>query len=250
MKMDKGQDKDNIIPRIIELNMKTIGLIGGMSWNSSLEYYRIINETIKEKLGELHSAKCILYSVDLAEIEHLQHEGKWKDLTEVMIDAAQKLERANAEFVVICTNTMHKMADDIQNNINIPILHIVDAVAERILDMGLKKVGLLGTRFTMEGDFYKKMLKEKHDIETIIPDNDEREMIHDVIYNELCRGTIKRSSRERFEKTIKNLNANGAEGVILGCTEIPLLIKEKDVDIPLFDTAAIHARSAVEFALE
>ena len=230
--------------------MKTIGLIGGMSWNSSLEYYRIINETVKEKLGELHSAKCILYSVDLAEIEHLQHEGKWKELTEVMIDAAQKLERANAEFVVICTNTMHKMADDIQNNINIPILHIVDAVAERILDMGLKKVGLLGTRFTMEEDFYKRKLKEKHDIETIIPDNDEREMIHDVIYNELCRGIIKRSSREVFKQIIKNLNANGAEGVILGCTEIPLLIKEKDVGIPLFDTAAIHARSAVEFALE
>ncbi len=250
MKMDKGQDKDNIILWIIELNMKTIGLIGGMSWNSSLEYYRIINETIKEKLGELHSAKCILYSVDLAEIEHLQHEGKWKDLTEVMIDAAQKLERANAEFVVICTNTMHKMADDIQNNINIPILHIVDAVAERILEKGLRKVGLLGTRFTMEEDFYKRKLKEKHDIETIIPDNDEREMIHDVIYNELCRGIIKRSSREVFKQIIKNLNANGAEGVILGCTEIPLLIKEKNVNIPLFDTAAIHARSAVEFALE
>jgi aspartate racemase len=248
--MDKGQDKDNIILWIIELNMKTIGLIGGMSWNSSLEYYRIINETIKEKLGDLHSAKCILYSVDLAEIEHLQHEGKWKELAEVMIDTAQKLERANAEFVVICTNTMHKMADDIQNNINIPILHIVDAVAERILEKGLRKVGLLGTRFTMEGDFYKRMLKEKHDIETIIPDNDEREMIHDVIYNELCLGIIKRSSREMFKKTIKNLNANGAEGVILGCTEIPLLIKEKNVNIPLFDTAAIHARSAVEFALE
>lgn len=232
------------------LEMKTIGLIGGMSWESSLEYYRIINETAKEKLGELHSAKCILHSFDFAEIEKLQHEGKWEKLTEYMIDAAQRLERAGADFIVLCTNTMHKMADDIQNNVNIPILHIADAIAEKILKKGLKKVGLLGTRFTMEEDFYKKRLKEKYDIEVITPDNDERETIHNVIYNELCLGAIKDSSKERFKGIIKNLIANGAEGVILGCTEIPLLVKEEDVEIPLFDTTTIHSKSAVEFALE
>lgn len=230
--------------------MKKIGLIGGMSWESSLEYYRIINETIKQKLGGLHSAKCILYSVDFAETNTLQHEGKWKDLTELMIEAAQKLEKAGAEFIVICTNTMHKTAGDIQNNVNIPILHIADATAEKILSKGLRKVGLLGTKFTMEEDFYKRRLKERFDIEVIIPDSNEREIIHNIIYNELCLGILKHSSKERFQKVIKNLAANGAEGVILGCTEIPLLIKEEDVDIPLFDTTNIHAKSAVEFALK
>ena len=232
------------------LNMKIIGLIGGMSWESSLEYYRIINETIKEKLGELHSASCILYSFDFAKIEQLQHEGKWRELTELMIEAAQKLERTGAEFIVICTNTMHKMADDIQNNVNIPMLHIADSTAEKILEKELKKVGLLGTKFTMEQDFYKKRLKEKHNIEVVIPADDEREIIHDVIYNELCLGIIKQSSKERFKKIIKNLITNGVEGVILGCTEIPLLLKDKDVEIPLFDTATIHAKATVEFALK
>jgi len=232
------------------LNMKIIGLIGGMSWESSLEYYRIINETIKEKLGELHSASCILYSFDFAKIEQLQHKGKWRELTELMIEAAQKLERTGAEFIVICTNTMHKMADDIQNNVNIPMLHIADSTAEKILEKELKKVGLLGTKFTMEQDFYKKRLKEKHNIEVVIPADDEREIIHDVIYNELCLGIIKQSSKERFKKIIKNLITNGVEGVILGCTEISLLIKDKDVEILLFDTATIHAKAAVEFALK
>jgi len=230
--------------------MKTIGLIGGMSWESSLEYYRIINETIKEKLGELHSVKCILYSFDFAEIEKLQHKGNWEKLTELMIDAAQKLEKAGAEFIVLCTNTMHKMADDIQNNANIPILHIADTIAEKIVKKGLKRIGLLGTRFTMEEDFYKKRLKEKHGIEVVIPDNEEREIIHNVIYNELCLGIIKDSSKERFKNIIKNLITRGAEGVILGCTEIPLLVKQEGVEIPLFDTTTIHAKSAVEFALK
>lgn len=230
--------------------MKTIGLIGGMSWESSLEYYRIINETAKEKLGESHSAKCILYSFDFEEIQKLQHEGKWEKLTEYMIDAAQKLEKAGADFLVLCTNTMHKMADDVQNNVSIPILHITDAIAEKILKKRLKKVGLLGTRFTMEEDFYKKRLKEKYDIEVITPVNDERETIHNVIYNELCLGEIKDSSKERFKGIIKNLSTKGAMGVILGCTEIPLLVKEEDVEIPLFDTTTIHAKSAVEFALK
>jgi aspartate racemase len=229
--------------------MKTMGLIGGMSWESTREYYRIINETVKEKLGNFHSAKCILYSVDFAETVELAQKGKWAELTALMIKAAQKLERADAEFIVICTNTIHKLADDVQKNVNIPILHIVDAVAEKVVEKGFSKVGLLGTKFTMEEDFYKKRLEEKYDIEVIIPDDEERETIHNIIYNELCLGLIKPSSKEKFLKIIKNLNTNGAEGVILGCTEIPLLIKDEDVDIPLFDTNTIHAKAAVEFAL-
>ena len=230
--------------------MKTMGLIGGMSWESTLEYYRIINETVKEKLGELHSALCLLYSFDFSDISRLQHESKWAELTELMIQAARRLEGANAKFIVICTNTMHKMADDIQDNINIPIHHIADAVGGKIVGKGQKKVGLLGTKFTMEEDFYKKRLGEKYHIEVVIPEDEERETIHNVLYNELCLGKINNSSKERFKKIIKNLEKNGAEGVILGCTEIPLLIKDEDADIPLFDTTEIHAKSAVEFALK
>lgn len=229
--------------------MKTIGLIGGMSWQSTLEYYRIINETVKEKLGGNHSAKCILYSVDFAETVELVHEENWVELTDLMIKAAQKLERADAEFIVICTNTIHKLAEDIQKSVNIPILHIVDAVAEKIVEKRFSKVGLLGTKFTMEEDFYKKRLKEKYKIEVIIPDEEERNTVNSVIYNELCNGKIILSSKEKFKKIIKNLNVKGADGVILGCTEIPLLVKKQDVDIPLFDTTAIHAKAAVEFAL-
>ncbi len=229
--------------------MKTIGLIGGMSWQSTLEYYRIINETVKEKLGGNHSAKCILYSVDFAEVVELAREGKWTEFTDLMIKAAQKLERADAEFIVICTNTIHKLAEDVQKNVNIPILHIVDAVADKIKEKGFSKVGLLGTKFTMEEEFYKKRLEQKYDIEVIIPDKEDRETIHNVIYNELCLGLIKPSSKDIFLEIIKNLNVKGAEGVILGCTEIPLLVKEEDVDIPLFDTTGIHAKAAVEFAL-
>jgi aspartate racemase len=230
--------------------MKTIGLIGGMSWESTQEYYRIINETVKEELGGFHSAKCILYSVDFAETVELAHEGNWVELTDLMIKAAQKLERADAEFIVICTNTIHKLADDVQKNVNIPILHIVDAVADKIDEKGFSKVGLLGTKFTMEEDFYKKRLEEKYNIEVIIPDDEERDTINSVIYDELCLGKITGTSKEKFIKIIKNLNANGAEGVILGCTEIPLLVKDEDVDVPLFDTTAIHAKAAVEFALK
>jgi aspartate racemase len=229
--------------------MKTMGLIGGMSWQSTLEYYRIINETTNERLGGSHSARCILYSVNFAEIGKLQADGKWDELTRLIIKAAQRLERADAEFIVICTNTIHKLADDVQKNVNTPILHIVDAVAEKIAEKGFSKVGLLGTKFTMEEDFYKKRLKEKYDIVVIIPDKEERETIHNIIYNELCLGKITGTSKEKFIKIIKNLNANGAEGVILGCTEIPLLVKDEDVDITLFDTTKIHAKAAVEFAL-
>ena len=230
--------------------MKTIGLIGGMSWESSLEYYRIINETVNKKLGELHSANCILYSFDFAEIERLQHEGKWEELTILMVEAARKFERAGAGFIVICTNTMHKMVDEIQNNVNIPILHIADVTGEEIVKSGLKKVGLLGTKFTMEQDFYKNRLQELYRIEVIIPNENERKMIHDIIYNELCLGIIKGTSKARFKNIIKNLVANGAEGVVLGCTEIPLLIRNEDVEVPLFDTTTIHAKAAVEFALK
>jgi len=229
--------------------MKTMGLIGGMSWESSLEYYRIINETVKEKLGGLHSAKCIMYSVDFDEVEKLQHHGKWKEATALMIEAAQRIEKAGADFVIICTNTMHKMAEEVQNSIQIPLLHIADVTAEKIKEQGMKKVGLLGTRFTMEEDFYKGRLVEKHGIKVIIPDGKERQIIHNILYDELCLGEIKQISKDKFKKIIDHLVTRGAEGIILGCTEIPLIVHQEDYDIPLFDTTAIHAKAAVEYAL-
>lgn len=230
--------------------MKTIGLIGGMSWESTLEYYRIINETTKLKLGGLHSSKCIMYSVDFQEIEELQHQNKWDELTDIMVNAAQKLKDGGADFIIICTNTMHKMASDIENNIGIKLLHIAEATGNQIIKREMKKVGLLGTKFTMEGNFYKDVLKDKFDIDVVIPDEDEREVIHEIIYEELCRGEINDSSREKYIRIIESLTLKGAEGIVLGCTEIPLLIKQKDVSIPIFDTTTIHAISAVEFALE
>jgi aspartate racemase len=230
--------------------MKTIGLIGGMSWESSLEYYRIINETTKRKLGGFHSAKSILYSVDFEEIERLQHQGAWDDLTKIMIRAAQSLERAGAELLVICTNTMHKMADDVQTSIRIPLLHIADATAEQIKLLNLHTVGLLGTKFTMEQDFYRGRLSEKFDLEVLIPADDEREIVHRVIYDELCLGKIRESSKFEYLRTINNLVKRGAQGIILGCTEIPLLLKQEDVAVPIFDTTTIHAKHAVEVALK
>ncbi len=230
--------------------MKTIGLIGGMSWESSLEYYRITNQKIKEKLGEPHSCKSIMFSVDFAEFEKLQHKGEWELLTSKMVDIAIKLEKAGADLILICTNTMHKMAPDIQKSIKVPLLHIADAAAEEIKAKNMKKVGLLGTKFTMEQDFYKGRLKEKHGIDVVIPNKKEREIVHNVIYKELISGIIKEESREKFRKIINNLKKNDAEGVILGCTEIPLLIKNKDSDIPVFDTTMIHAKKAVDLALE
>jgi aspartate racemase len=229
--------------------MKTIGLIGGMSWESSLEYYRIINESTKQKLGGFHSSKCILYSVDFEEIERLQHQGKWDELTEIMVRAAQSLERAGADLVVICTNTMHKMADDVQACINIPLLHIVDATAKEIQLQNLQTVGLLGTKFTMEQDFYRGRLSEKFGLKVLIPDCDEREIVHRIIYDELCLGQIKESGRAEFIRIINNLVQRGAEGIVLGCTEIPLLVKQKDVAVPIFDTTTIHANDAVRAAL-
>lgn len=229
--------------------MKTIGLIGGMSWESSLEYYRIVNETVKEKLGGLHSCKCLMYSVDFGVIEALQHQNKWDELTKLMIEAAQNLKHGGADFIVICTNTMHKMAPEIETATGLNILHIADVTGAAISKDQIQKVGLLGTRFTMEGDFYKKRLKDNYDIEVIIPEDADRQIIHDIIYNELCLGIIKDDSRQKYIDIINKLCANGAEGIILGCTEIPLLIKQSDVLIPVYDTTKIHAESAVDFAL-
>lgn len=229
--------------------MKTIGLIGGMSWESSLEYYRIINQIVKEKLGEPHSAKCIMYSVDFAEYEKLQHEGKWEELTEKMVDIGRKLEAAGSDLVLICTNTMHKMAPQVQESIQVPLLHIADAAADEIKSRDMKKVGLLGTKFTMEQDFYKKRIKDNYGIDVIIPKQEERDVVHKVIYKELISGIINQSSRKKFQKIIENLKVRGAEGIILGCTEIPLLIKDKDSAIPVFDTTMLHARKAVKLAL-
>lgn len=230
--------------------MKTIGLIGGMSWESSAEYYRIINQTVQEKLGGLHSARCLLYSFDFQEIEQLQHRGEWERLTELMIHAAQSLEEVSAELIVICTNTMHKMAEDVQDSVNIPLVHIADATAKAIIEKGLNRVALLGTRFTMEEDFYRKRLREKFGLDVIVPPEREREVVDKVIYDELCCGIMHQSSKEQFKAIIKGLASKGAQGVILGCTEIPLLISQQDVEIPLVDTTKIHAQAAVERALE
>lgn len=229
--------------------MKTIGLIGGMSWESSLEYYRIINEATKTKLGGLHSAKCLMYSVDFHEIEVLQHQNRWDELTETMVNAGMRLKDGGADFIVICTNTMHKMTDDIEKIVGLKVLHIAEVTGEKIVKQGLKKVGLLGTKFTMEQDFYKKVLKEKSNIDVVIPDEDDRDIVHDVIYRELCKGIINESSKNEYMGIIDNLIKKGAEGIVLGCTEIPLLIKQEYVNVPIFDTTTIHAVSAVEYAL-
>lgn len=229
--------------------MKTIGFIGGMSWESSLEYYRIINETVKEKLGGLRSARIVMYSFDFGDVAKLQHEGRWDEAAELIIDAAQRLEKAGAELLVICTNTMHIVADEVQKSIKIPLLHIADATAEEIKAKGLKKIGLLGTRFTMEKDFYKGRLVKKYGLE-IIPSKHERQIVHDIIYNELCRGEIKESSRRKYSKIIQNLVENGSEGIILGCTEICLLVRQQDVQVPIFDTTTIHATSAALSAMQ
>jgi len=232
-----------------ESGLKTIGLIGGMSWESSLEYYRIVNETIKSKLGGLHSAKCLMYSVDFSEIELLQHENKWNELTDIMVNIADILKRGGADFIIICSNTMHKVAYDIENRVRIKVLHIAEVTGRKISRKGLKKVGLLGTKFTMEQDFYKKVLEDKFNIEVLIPVEGERNIIHDIIYNELCKGIINEPSKKEYLRIINNLILNGAEGIVLGCTEIPLLIKQKDVNVPVFDTTTIHAVSAAEYAL-
>ncbi|MRX40760.1 amino acid racemase [Flavobacterium sp. LC2016-23] len=229
--------------------MKTIGLIGGMSWESSSLYYQIINRTVQEKLGGVHSAKLLLYSVDFNEIAVLQKEGNWEELAQLMIDAAQKLEKGGADFIVLCTNTMHKVSDAIEKNVSVPLVHIVDATAEKIQEKSIKKIGLLGTSFTMEQDFFKVRLFEKHKIETLIPNEKQRADIHHIIYEELVKGIINTDSRNIFLEIITDLIHKGAEAIILGCTEIELLITNEYTDAELFNTAEIHAKKAVEFSL-
>jgi len=229
--------------------MKTIGLIGGMSWESSLEYYRLINQTVQAKLGGFHSAKSLMVSVDFAEIETLQQQARWSEAADLLVRAAQSLEKGEADFVILCTNTMHKAAAEIQAHIHIPFLHIADATAQKIKDTGLKRVGLLGTRFTMEEDFYKSRLSQRYGLEVMIPDGGEREIVHRVIYDELVKGEIHQVSKVQYTDIIERLVRNGAEAVILGCTEIGLLVKDGDCRVPLFDTTRIHAEAAVEYAL-
>ena len=231
------------------MNLKTIGLIGGMSWESTVTYYKIINETVKEKLGGLHSAKCILYSVDFQEIEECQANGNWEKSGEILGEAAYNLEKAGADFIVICTNTMHKVVNQIKEKISIPILHIAEMTAEKILEKGLKNIALLGTKYTMEQDFYKSKLIEKG-INVIIPDKNDIETINEVIYDELCLGTINSDSKKKFLEIVDKLRSKGAEGIILGCTEIGLLIKNEDTDVPLFDTAIIHAEQAAIYSIK
>lgn len=230
--------------------MKTIGLIGGMSWESSVEYYRIINETVKKSMGGLHSAKCIMYSVDFGEIVKIHEDGRWDEVGDIISDIAVRLENSGADFIVICTNTMHKLADTIQAHLSIPLLHIADATGEAIAEKGLNTVGLLGTRFTMEEEFYKKRLKENFNINTLIPSDADRAKINTIIYDELCVGIFSDSSRNTMKTIIESLEERGAEGIILGCTEIPLLITQKEVSVPLFNTTEIHSRAAVNLALK
>jgi aspartate racemase len=229
--------------------LKIIGLIGGMSWESTVPYYRQINETIKQRLGGLHSAKIILYSVDFHEVERLQHAGDWDAAGALLADAARALEVAGADFLVLCTNTMHKVAPAIEAAVRIPLFHIADPTAVALKEAGFSKVGLLGTRFTMEQDFYRDRLRERHGITVLIPSEEDRQVVHRVIYEELCLGRVVAASRGQYRRIMGTLAAQGAQATILGCTEISLLVDQADSTVPLFDTAAIHARQAAEWAL-
>jgi aspartate racemase len=229
--------------------MKTIGLIGGMSWESSAEYYRIINETMKARKGPLYSAKSLMYTVNFHDIERMQHEGEWEKAGEVLVDAAQRLERGGADCIVLCTNTMHKLASVIEAAVKIPFIHIADATAEKIKAQGMRKIGLLGTGFTMEQDFYKGRLTEKYRLEVIIPEKADRDIVHRVIYDELCQGKIEASSKAEYIRILQKLANEGAEGIILGCTEIMLLVGQADSPVSVFDTTSIHAVTAVDYAL-
>jgi aspartate racemase len=229
--------------------VKVIGLIGGMSWESTVPYYRAINEHVKRRLGGLHSARLVLYSVDFHDIEKLQHAGQWEEAGDILVAAAQALVAAGADFIVLCTNTMHKVVDAIQSAVTIPVLHIADATAAEIQRAGVHRVGLLATRFTMEQDFYRGRLESMHGIAVLVPDQAERELIHRIIYDELCLGMIRDESRDLYREIIARLAARGAEGIIYGCTEIGLLVSPADSPVPVFDTAQIHAAHAVDFAL-
>ena len=230
------------------MHLKILGLIGGMSWESTVPYYRLINETIKARLGGLHSAKIVLYSVDFAEVEHLQASGQWQAAGALLADVAQRLEGAGADALVLCTNTMHKVADAITSSVGIPLLHIADPTAQAIRRAGHTTVGLLGTRFTMEQDFYRQRL-EQHGLTVLTPGQADRERVHQVIYHELCLGEVRDASRQAYLQVIAELGARGAQAIILGCTEIGLLIQATDCTLPLFDTTALHARSAAHWAM-
>lgn len=233
----------------VRATMKTIGMLGGMSWESTTSYYKALNEGVKNSLGGLHSAKICMVSVDFDEIEKLQHQGNWAETASILTQAAKSVEAGGADFLLICTNTMHKVADEIASHITIPILHIGDATAEKLKHDKISCVGLLGTQFTMEQDFYKKRLADKHNIDVIIPESAERKVIHDVIYSELCLGKISDSSRKQYLQIIQSLFDRGAQAVILGCTEIALLVKQQHTKVPLYDTTKIHAQEAVKLAL-
>jgi aspartate racemase len=232
------------------MRQATIGLIGGMSWESSAEYYRIINREVNRRLGGVHSAQCLMYSVDFEGIKRLQHEGDWDRLATEMKAAAVRLERGGADFIVLCTNTMHRLADAISASVSIPLLHIADPTAGRIKAAGLERIGLLGTAFTMEQDFYKGRLHEHHGLEVIVPDEDDRRIVHEIIYKELVLGQIRPESRQAYRAIIACLIERGAQAVILGCTEIMLLVSDEDSAVPLFDTTTIHALAAVDWALK
>ncbi len=229
--------------------MKVIGLIGGMSWNSTLEYYRLINELIASRLGGLHSARIVLYSLDFEEIERAQREARWDDATTILSEAGIALKQTGADFLVICTNTMHKVADAVKERVDLPLIDIVDVTGNSIVEHGLGKVGLLGTRFVMEEPFYRLKLEKQFDIEVLVPNKSDRAVVDRIIYDELCQGKISTSSRYSVIEIIQKLVARGAEGVILGCTELPLLIRPSDVDVPLFNTTRLHAEAAVNLAL-
>ncbi|NEC06443.1 aspartate/glutamate racemase family protein [Streptomyces sp. SID7909] len=228
--------------------MKTIGLIGGMSWESTAEYYRLLNEGVRERLGGLHSAKCVLYSVDFAEIERLQVAGRWTEAGDMLADAARSLRAAGADLLLICTNTMHKVADQVAAAVDVPLLHLADATAAAVRTAGLTRVGLLGTAFTMEQDFYRDRVAG-HGLEVLVPDADDRALVHRVIYDELCLGVIREESRAAYGEVIGRLVAAGAEGMILGCTEIELLVGPEHSPVPVFATARLHAEAAVAAAL-
>jgi aspartate racemase len=230
--------------------LKTIGLLGGMSWESTALYYKLINEEIKKQLGGLHSAKVVIYSVDFDEIEKLQHLGAWDETAKILGEAAKNIQNASADFLVICTNTMHKVAPLIQMHIDIPILHIADATGKKLQNKNIKKVGLLGTAFTMQQDFYKERINKNFDIEVLIPSEEDMTIVHKIIYEELCLGLIKEDSKKEYLRIIDNLAFKGAQGVILGCTEIGMLVKQSDTQVKLYDTTVIHSLEAVAEALK
>ncbi len=230
--------------------MKTIGLIGGMSWESTAEYYRLINEAVRERLGGLHSARCLSYSLDFAEVADLQRRGQWAEAARLLVDAAQRVERTGAAMVIICTNTMHKLADEVQAGIAIPLLHIADATAVKVRRDDLRRVGLLGTRFTMEEDFYRGRLASQFGLDVLIPAPADRETVHRLIFEELCLGKLRAESKAQAAAIMSRLVASGAQGIILGCTELGLLIEAGDCRVPLYDTTRLHALAAVEYALQ